>query len=73
MIAVSMQAKNNFWKTATQLGNNFYQLYVSAQQILLRMSQTLAFAKLASHKLISVALLVRLALVFNINKLEVGY
>ena len=73
MIAASMQAKNNFWKTATQLGNNFYQLYVSAQQILLRMSQTLAFAKLASHKLISVALLVRLALVFNINKLEVGY
>ena len=63
MIAASMQAKNNFWKTATQLGNNFYQLYVSAQQILLRMSQTLAFAKLASHKLISVALLVRLALV----------
>ena len=73
MIAVSMLLKNNFWKTATQLGNNFYQLYVSAQQILLRMSQTLAFAKLASHKLISVALLVRLALVFNINKLEVGY
>ena len=40
-----------------------YQLYVSARQTLLRMSQTLAFAKLASHKLISVALLVRLALI----------